>query len=43
VKLYTVVVYDLRMCMKKDNLGPTNIKKEYSREIIICAGLGKQF
>jgi len=24
LKLYTVVVYDLRMCMKEDNYGPKN-------------------
>jgi len=24
-KLNTVLVYDLRMCMKEDNLGPKNI------------------
>ena len=38
MKLNTVVVYNLRMCMKDDNHGPTNIQGDYSREIIICAG-----
>ena len=26
MKLNTVAVYNLRMCMKEDDLGPTNIK-----------------
>ena len=26
MKLYTVVVYDLMMCMKVNNLGPNNFK-----------------
>jgi len=33
IKLYTVVLYDLRMCMKEDN-------PHFLREIIICAGQG---
>jgi len=28
MKLYTVVVYNLRMCMKEDNPGLKNIKRE---------------
>jgi len=34
IKLYTVTVYDLRMCMKEDNTGP---KKLW--EINICASV----
>jgi len=37
MKLFTVVVYDLRMCMKEDNLCLKNIKGDNSREIIIFA------
>ena len=33
IKLHTVVLYDLRMCMKEDN-------PHFLREIIICAGQG---
>ena len=29
MKLYTVVVNNLRMCMKEDNPGPTNIKGDH--------------
>jgi len=36
IKLYTVVVFNLRMCMKEDNPSQKNIKGDYSREIIIC-------
>ena len=43
LKLYTVVVYNLRMCMKEDNPGPNNIKGDKLREIIICAGQGVSF
>jgi len=35
MKLYTVAVYDLRMCMKGDDPRPKS-----SREIIIYAGQG---
>ena len=38
MKLYTVLVYKLWMCMMKDNPGLKNIKGDYSRETIICAG-----
>jgi len=31
MKLYKVIVYDLRMCMMEDNPSP-----QKSREIIIC-------
>ena len=37
---YTVEVYDLRMCMKRDNPSPKNIKGDNSRELIICAWKG---
>jgi len=37
MKLNTVVLYDVRLCMKKDNPVPKNIKGENSRERIICA------
>jgi len=40
MKPYTVVVYDLRMCMKEDNLDQTNIKGFNSREIISRVGQG---
>jgi len=40
LKLYTVVVYHLRMCMKEDNPGPTNIKGDNLKEIIMGAGQG---
>jgi len=40
MKLYTVVAYNLRMCMKLDNPGRKNIKEETSREITICARPG---
>jgi len=31
MKLYTVVVYNLRICLKKDNHSPKNIKGDNSR------------
>jgi len=31
MKLYTVVVYNLKMCMKEDNPGPKNIKVDNPR------------
>ena len=34
MKLYTVVVYDLRMCMKEDNSGQKYHKGDNSKEII---------
>jgi len=34
MKLYTVAVYNLRMCIKEDNSSPKNIKGDQSREII---------
>jgi len=40
MKLYTVMVYNLSMCMKEDNSGSTNVKGDNSREMIICAGQG---
>ena len=40
LKLYTVVVYHLRMCMKEDNPGLKNIKGDNLKEIIIGAGQG---
>jgi len=40
IKLYTVVVNDMRMCMKEDYSGMTNIKGDNSRGIFICAGRG---
>jgi len=38
IKLYTAVVYNLRMWMKDDSSVPKNIKGDNLREIIICAG-----
>ena len=35
MKLYTVVVYDLRMCMKEDNSSAINIKEDNSSPINI--------
>jgi len=35
MKLYTVVVYDLRICMNEDNLCPN-----YFKEVISSVGLG---
>ena len=32
MKLYSVVVFDLRMCMKGDNPGPKSIKGDNSRD-----------
>ena len=40
MKLYIVVVHDLRVCMKEDNPGLENIKGDHSKEIIICEGWG---
>jgi len=40
MKLYTVMVYNLSMCMKEDNSGSTNVKGDNSREMNICAGQG---
>jgi len=34
MKFCTVVVYDLRMCMKEDNPGPNIFEGDNSREII---------
>ena len=39
MKLITVVVYALRMCMKEDNPCPKYVKEDHSRETISCAGL----
>jgi len=40
MKLYTVAVYNLRICMKDDNPSLNYIKGDNSWEIIICAGQG---
>ena len=40
MKLYIVAVYDLTMCLMKDNLGRINSKGENSMGIISCAGQG---
>jgi len=37
--MYTVVIYDLKMCMKEDNSVPNS----KSREISSCAGQGVMF
>jgi len=42
IKLYTVVVYDLRMCMKEGNLSLKYIKGDNLREIMF-AGQGISF
>ena len=38
MKLYTVVVYDLGLCMKEDSSSRKNIMGGNSREIIMCVG-----
>ena len=35
MKLYTIVLYNLRMCLKGNNPGTQNIQEDNSREIII--------
>ena len=40
MKLYIVAVFDLKMCLMKDNLGRKNIKGDNSMGIISCAGRG---
>jgi len=37
MKLHTVVLYGVRLCMKEDNPVPKNIKGDNSRERIIYA------
>jgi len=37
------LVYNLRMCMKEDNFGLKNIKRDHSRGINICPGQGYPF
>ena len=36
MKLFTVVVYNLRMCLKEENPGLKCFKRDISKEIIIC-------
>ena len=36
MKLYTVVVYNLRMYMKEDNTSPKNIKGEIKGDKYLC-------
>ena len=38
IKLYTVAIFDLRLCLQKDNLGTKYFKGDNSREIISSAG-----
>ena len=38
MRLYTCVVYDLRMCIKEYGHGLKDIKGDNSKEMIICAG-----
>ena len=40
MKLYTALVYRLRMCIKEYNSGPKDIKGDNSQEIIICLAQG---
>ena len=40
MKLYIVAVFDLTMCLMKDNLGRKNSKGDNSMGIISCAGRG---
>ena len=38
IKLYTVAIFDLRLCLQKDNLGTKYFKGDNSRERISSAG-----
>jgi len=43
MKLYTVAVYDLRMCMQKDTSGSKYLKGDNSIELIRSGRLGVSF
>ena len=43
MKLYTVAVYVMMMCMKEDNPGPKYLKGDYSRDIISIVVQGVSF
>jgi len=38
IKLYTVAVYDLRMCLKEDNCSLKYVKGDHFKNINSCAG-----